>query len=313
MKCKIKQFLLIFIVYTLFSTANVFAAQTTSNSIDNSFAVVTKGKINKHKVKPGDTLKYSITITDMEMSKFDSKHGYENGFDNGIYDVTIIWQSPKKQRIKRNYQWYGVSQNKTLKISGKIKINKGMQQGQWKLEKIYFNSGSGEDEYETACLYDRRSEKNKYEYDCVPPEEMCEYIDLSFADFKVSGTGKKVDSKGPVVSLKSLKVSKPFVKVKQKSVFSLKVKDQGEINEVVCYWDIFQKGGKNSHDKEYIMKYNKKKKIYQCSVKMGKKEHKAKLNYIYVEDIYGNGRAYSVSNVKSKKAFKKMVITRKKK
>lgn len=301
MKSKIQYYLLTFIGCMLFFTTTTLAEQVQIETPKNEqFATITKGKINKKKVKKGDTLKFSFTITNKGLEKIKSDYHWDAGLFSDtkeIGEVCLIWQSSKKQSIQKVYSWKYNKKTKQFKISDKMKIPKGMQQGQWKIREIHVSAGllstSEEGDFERIHIYNTNIARNKKD---DHPEELSEYIDLSFADFTVRGTGKKIDKEGPVISMKSLKLSKKMLKKGTDSKFSLKVNDKsGMIRKVSCEWIYYVHGvySANNGEKEtYEMNYNKKKKTYECYVYMDLEHRKAKLSYIELEDYYGNKRAY---------------------
>ncbi len=253
------------------------------------FATITKKQINKNKVKKGDTLQYSFTIKDNGIENIDEYIEDFFGSCKEFRQVQLIWESPKKQAIKKIYSKAYNEKTKTFKISDKIKISKGMQQGRWKLSSILIYSDGGEDS-ESVALYNSNMKWEKYMY----LDNINEFVDLSFADFTVRGTGKKVDKEGPTISAKSLKLSKKVLKKGTKSKFSVKVKDQsGMIRSVTCDWMFYgKKYDKYGEEYSLEMKYDKKKKVYECKIPVSLWEKKAKLKRIVLEDYYGNKRTY---------------------
>ena len=257
--------------------------------------------------------------------------------DKESREVVLVWQSSKKQKIKKIYSGKYNKKTKQFKISDKIKIPKGMQTGGWKLSTIVIYSGGVYDEEpEAVCIYNSNMKWSKESY----LDKANEYVDLSFADFEVRGTGKKIDKDGPSILTKSLKLSKKTLKKGMQSNFSVKVSDKsGMIKRVRCTWVSYDAKGKKDEDYEkYEMKYNKKKKAYECDIQMSLSVQKAKLREIELEDCYGNRRLYYWNDSegkeyigsyggynlyeitktyslkkKDKKMIKSMVITRKKK
>ncbi len=253
------------------------------------FATITKGHLNKNKVKKGDTLKYSFTIKDNGIENIDEyMHSFFSSCKEG-QEVWFEWQSPKKQCIRKIYSEIYDTKTETFKISDKIKIPKGMEQGRWKLSAIVILSAGGEDA-ENVVIYNSNMKWGKYMY----LDNTSEFVDLSFADFTVRGTGKKVDKEGPTISAKSLKLSKKVLKKGTKSKFSVKVKDQsGMIRSVTCDWMFYgKKYDKYGEEYSLEMKYDKKKKVYECKIPVSLWEKKAKLKRIVLEDYYGNKRTY---------------------
>ena len=298
-------------------------AETTSDVPQASPIAISNMKINKKSFKAGTTMKYSFTITDIGINDYqpndwlytEYEYGGEYGTPPRYYGsdtVYLFWKSSKKQYIVHAYNWSEADKEKgQLNISGKISIQKGMKTGTWKLAAIYF-------EYDEREFIVRDSRQS-----------ICEdapMVDLSALDFKVTKTGK-ADYKAPTIDLKSLKLSKTKVGKNQKSTFSVKLKDSSKIEEVVCIWDVYDKTNQNKvgdYYNIYRMKYNKKTKRYQCSVKLDTTcERKAQLVGIEVRDIYGNEKQYYAYkyNVKTGKyttkvskyynAYKNMTIWRK--
>ncbi len=281
-------------------------------------------KINKHSFKPGNTLKYSFTLKDIGIDEFLDYGGGDFSIiriQTGIYGdpfyysdgdaVHLFWKSSKKQYVIQSFNWKESDRKKKqLKISGKIPVQKGMQSGKWRLAVIGV-------QYDDEIFF----VKNSTEPVDVD-EPWLPTLDLSMADFKVSKT--KADKKAPTIDLKSLKLSKRYVGKKDKSTFSVKIKDKSKIEAVMATWSIYDKANKSSYEdyyNYYKMTYNKKKKCWQCSVKLDTKyERKAQLKGICVRDIYGNEKDYFIGNEygaipKKKKqyynAYKKMVIRKK--
>ncbi len=322
----------------MFFTTIALAEQVQIETPKNKqFATIAKGMVNKKRVKKGDTLKFSFTITDNGIEKINEY--LKDDFDDNkeFREVEFRWQSQKKQTISKIYCGTYNRKTETFKISDKIKISKGMQQGLWKLQAIIIYSGSvyGEDGSESVVICNSAVKKNEETY----LNSIKEFVDLSFADFTVKGTGKKLDKEGPAISTKSLKLSKRVLKKGTFSKFSVKVKEQsGMIYRMTCQWTYYGKyGDPDGEEIVYEMKYNKKKKVYECYIPMDLSDWKAKLRFIDLQDCYGNERQYywhddkeekAISSwgrdfngkykkyslkKKDKKALKEMVITRKKK
>ncbi len=251
-------------------------------------------KMNKNEAKPNDTIQYSFTIEDVELKDFLNKYGemYYDCYPEyyGVSNVTLCWKSSKKQTIYHTYTWKAVDgwNTKNLNVEGTIPVKGGMQAGEWHLENIYFDAGV--DGAGFFVVDNRYSTNEKHAYRPDP------LMDLSMADFKVSGTGK-ADNKAPTIDLKSLKLSKKYVKKNKKTTFSVKVKDQSKIAKVECTWGLFadeNKGKDYDWNDTYRMKYNNKTKKYQYTMKVAYK--KAQLTAITVTDVYGNEKIYSVDN-----------------
>lgn len=319
----------------LFATTAI--AEQIQTPKDKQFAVVTKGKINKKKLKKGDALRFSVIIKDKGLEKVGNEYMqdlFSSGKENR--EILLVWQSSKKQSIKKIYSGKYNKKTKQFKISDKIKIPKGMQQGKWKLSKIRICSGGvySEDDSEFVEIYNSNIKWAKESH----LDETNEFVDLSFGDFEVRGTGKKLDKKGPSISAKSLKLSKKLLKKGTKSRFSVKINDEsGMMSRVLCQWVSYgsEVYGESGHETLYKMKYNKKKKVFECDINMFQDEKKARLRNIILEDCYGNERYYYWGNdggkekietygydfngklkrysmkKKDKKAYNSMVITRK--
>lgn len=281
-------------------------------------------KISSKTAKPGDTISYSFILADTGLKEFSEKCGeeFEFYYDNPqIFDIVIYWKSPKKpgtenrswyegimqQEVVHTFDWEETSaEKKKLKVSGTIPVMKGMQSGTWFIDTIECSLSE-----DSVLLLVNQNKNPESEYGCVK-------MDFSMADFTVTGTGR-ADYKAPTIDLKSLKLSKRYVKRNQKSTFRVKVKDATKIKKVECGWELFDKKNRNSRNMDYKMTYNKKKKSYQCSVKLDTKYYnKAMLYCIYVQDIYGNERYYSISynytpKIKQKyyNAYKRMMIRKK--
>ncbi len=338
MKSKCRQLLIIMAGFILIFTTKALAKQVQTTQ-EKRFAVVTKGKINKKKLKKDNTLKFNFTIKDEGIEKVGDEY-IQDLFSTGkeYREILVVWQSSKKQSIQKIYSGKYNKKTKQFKISDKIKIPKGMQAGKWRLSRIVIYSGGiySEDDSESVGIYNSNMKWTQESY----LDKTNEFVDLSFGDFEVRGTGKKLDKKGPSISAKTLKLSKKLLKTGTKSRFSVKISDESNmLYRVLCQWvsygsEIYGEGGDETL---YEMKYNKKKKMFECNVQMFQNEKKARLRNIILEDCYGNKRYYYWSNEggkekietygydfnekyktyslkkKDKKALKEMMITRKKK
>lgn len=265
----------------------VFATEAVEDALPNinSWVTITNGQINKRMVQSGDTLKYKFTITDVGIDEQDE----DGDFRYGIGYVNIIWRSSKKQKFERLYKWK--ANKKSMTISGKIKIMDGMQPGEWTIEEIQILSGVGEDAGGIIHVHDVCNRKNYKDWDYF------DYIDLSFANFCVKKKrGTKVDQKAPSLDVKSLDVSKTNVKANEKFTFCVKVKDKSKIEFVKCAWTALSVFDGQNIEKTsvYKMKYNKKKKCYQCILNLTRNEQKTEPEFIHVKDIYGNETYYTV-------------------
>lgn len=269
---------------------------------------ISEVKISSNNVKPGDTFRYSFTIREGAYSEFYKKYSdtpssqYElcdSQFESAFANVTVAWQSPGYQSVVREYKWD--SKKKCFKISGSIPVQKGMQPGKWTIKYINF-ADTKEGGASTFSI------DNIEEWEDGSGEFKDLYMDLSFGDITVSGTS--ADNKAPVISLKSLKIQKKFVKYNEKDIFSVKVSDKSKIKCVKSMWRSVDKKGNEISDCTYNMKYNKKKKNYQCSIKLKKGESYFRLYAIYVEDIYGNKKRYEANQYNKSyiKNFAKMTI-----
>ena len=279
-------------------------------------------KISSKTAKPGDNINYSFILAETGLKEFSEKcgEGFEFYYDNPkIFDVTIYWKSPRKpgtesrewdvvqQKIVHTFDWEETSaKQKKLKVSGTIPVMKGMQSGTWFINSIECSLSE-----DSTLLLVNQNKNPKSSYGCI-------LMDFSMADFTVTGTGR-ADYKAPRIDLKSLKLSKKYVKRNQKSIFQVKVKDATKIKKVECEWKLYDKKNRYAWNRDYKMTYNKKKKSYQCSIKLDTKYYKkARLSCIYVQDIYGNEGYYSVDysyipeyELKYYNAYKKMIIRKK--
>lgn len=293
----------------------IYANAQTMTDVASTLPVeVTNMKVNKKHFTKGKTVKYSMTIKDLGVEDYiNDNGGFEKIYHNeplsyleadGVY---LYWKSSGDQYVVQSYKWTKKSKEKgKLKISGKIPVKEGMKQGTWYLAVIYFQYGD-----EIVLLKDNRERTDEEDYEPM--------TDFSAMDFKVKGTGK-TDKKAPTLDLNSMKLSKSYVKKNQKSTFAIKVKDSSKVDEVICIWDVYDKTNK-SDDGDYFniykMKYNKKTKKYQCSVKLDTKyEKKAQLVGVEVRDVYGNEKKYysfkslddGKRNAKYYNAYKKMIV-----
>lgn len=298
------------VLYLVIGMLLIFPTQITKAETLPIPVAISDFKMNKHTVEPGDKMRYSFTLTETNLNEYVEKYGYIMDLSGlqYIYSVRIKWKSSKKQYVIHEYKWES-NENKQIKVSGTIPIMKGMQSGIWVIDKIDLEvSGDGE-----IPIVNEKNYKQKYGHVSM---------NFSMADFTVIKTGK-ADNKAPTIDLKSLKLSKKYVKRNQKSTFQVKVKDATKIKKVECTWWLYEKSNRAWADsdwsKTYKMTYNKKKKVYQCSLKMDTKYYKKMiLHCVTVQDIYGNEKYYSVNYryiPKNKKkyynAYKKMVIRKK--
>lgn len=265
--------------------------------ITTPFATISDIHINKKTVKKNEKLKYEFTVSFVDTFDYDSEEFAEGPFkERPTYYVIVYWQSPNKQKIKRTYKWS--AEKESLIIKDKISVEKGMQAGQWYVSKIYIENGIGEDGGDSLTIYNgteaEQAEKGQFS---------TYYTDMSALSFNVTDVKKKADNKAPTIDKKSLKVSKTKVSADKYTTFTVKVKDTSSIEFVECAWMIKSKGWEES--REYKMKYNKKKKCYQCKFKLKKNDVKAELYCITTRDIYGNESVYTLNDTQLKKKYGK--------
>ncbi len=250
--------------------------------------------INGESFGIGDTMQYSFDMQDVGIDEYlESWTGgfvpYEYGeppYYYGANTVYVYWVSTGKQYIVQAFNWSDEDiEKKALHIEGSIAVKKGMQPGNWSIAAIYIEYGN-----EEVLVMDKTevyaNDVDEYEY--TP------WTDFGAKDFIVIGT--KADNKAPKIQLKSLNLSKKYIKNKKTSKFSVKVKDSSEIETVVAVWDVYSKYNKSKtgdYFDYYSMKYNKKKKRYECNVTLNARhDRKAQLVGIEVRDIYGNSEIY---------------------
>lgn len=263
-------------------------------------------EMDKKSFFKGDTVKYSFTIKDLGVEEYMNETvGLNEIYNNEPLHyldtdcVYLYWKSKGNQCVIQSFAWTEKSKKKgELRISGDIPVKEGMKQGTWYLAEIYF-------QYDDELTYVRDNRER------IDEDDNEKLMDFSALDFQVTKTGK-LDKKAPTIDLNSLKLSKAYVKKNQKSRFSIKVKDNSKVDEVVCVWDFYDKTNKSNEGDYYHfyrMKYSKKTKRYQCSVKLDARyESKAKLVAIEVRDIYGNQKSYHcLKSENSRKRNKKYV------
>ena len=305
--------LLIFLCITtivILLPTNVVKAEK-ANVSPKSPIKISNVKMNRTSAQPGQKIKYSLTLKNDSIQKFMKKYVNIYGVDgDSVDEIYFVWYGPNKQSIWKEYKWKGTSKKKkTLKISDEILIREGMEAGEWHLGFIRLFV-SGKEEY--FDIYDSRNDEWK--------DDHTPLMDFSDFDFTICNTGKS-DYAPPKLNLNSIKVSKNYINSNQKSTFSIKVKDVSPIKYVDCMWLLYKKGnyGKNC-DKtlDYTMKYNKKKKRYECNVKFDTTVYrKAELHEIWVEDIYGNWKRYEANYNSHNKwnkyynAYRKVTIMKK--
>lgn len=314
MKNILKQMIFIFCCVMLCSVPSYATSTNITDNADRKvnvttpFATISDAYLSQTTVKKDDVLKYRFTISFVDSFDYNSEEFSEGPFkERSAYFVTVWWQSSGKQKFERTYKW---SKNKeSLVIDDKISVQKGMQAGEWKISAIYIANGIGEDGGDSLVIFDGT------EADQMEKGSFCvHYTDLSDLSFQVTGVKKKADNKAPTIDKKSIKVSKTTVKKNKKATFSVKVKDASGIEDVEFSWLVKTKNGEVTRDCK--LKYNKKKKCYQCKFEMKKNDKKAELYCITTKDIYGNEYYYTLDNTSLKKkygkAFSKVTIYRKK-
>lgn len=260
-----------------------------------NFATISKIKISKKNVKPGDTVRYSFTIKAPKITAY-------RQCKYGVDQVLLVWKSDKKpsQEIHTVLPWdkAGKKHKADLRVSGKIKVRKGMTSGKWKLCGIYFNYYEPETEDGNDSLYLVHRKGAKYKKLSANTRA----VDISSTTFKVKSK-TAADNAAPVVDTASLSLNKPASGTVAN--FCIRVKDQSPIQKVTCTWECrTQKGPLEYRDDRYIeysMKYNKKTKRYECKVAApGKDELSGESVYkqlavITVRDIYGHEASYFTS------------------
>lgn len=270
------------------------AGMPVSAAKPKNFATVSNIKISKKTVKPGDTLRYSFTIKAPKITAYKQ-------CKYGVDQVFLVWKSDKKpgQEIHAAFPWdkAGKKHKANLRISGKIKVRKGMSSGKWKLCGIYFNYYEPETEDGNESLYLVHRKGAKYK----KLSSNTRAVDLSSTGFKVK-TNTPADNAAPVVDNASLALT--AASPGNNATFSIRVTDQSPIQSVTCTWE-----NRNRNDEkvdwtrdekydDYKMKYNKKTKRYECRVSApGKEKWKdggeyCQLHSITVRDIYGHEAQY---------------------
>jgi len=267
---------------------------------------VTDVKFNGDTFYAGDTLKYSFVIEDVGIDKFVKEYGYDWSFEytkksKGVKTIHVCWASSVGQGVVVSHKWTGTNtKNPRIKIEGELPIKKGMSPGQWKLKYI-------------QLVIDEDSNLEIVDVDEDDYSFVLKY-DFIGTDFLVKGT--KADVQAPTIKLNSLKLSKRRIKKNQKSKFSVKVKDDSDIQEVTCEFGLFKWGNDTKqYDKMFYgtMKYNKKKKRYEYNVKYNTKKYKkAQLIRVVAEDEFGNRKGnygdYTSSDRKYYDAYKRIMI-----
>lgn len=302
-KCRLYYGIMCWCFLLLFSF-QVSAARPSGNEA----AVLSDCKNSAKTVKPGDVLEYSFKITDRNTASY-----FGDNLGRVIESIHVVWQSEKNQKLVDKYTWdelldgytwddwiKGRYHKDSIEIKGKIAIKGGMCPGKWRISGIQLYSLG--DEEDASIVYIGNQSLTGSTSD----------PDLSSLDFTV--TGSKEDKKAPKIELKSMSLTRKYVKFKQKTTFRIKVADKSAIKKVTCVWRFTKKNKRVSNpygSNEYcVMKYNKKKKCYECTMRgLEKKGIYRRLYYIKVEDIYGNEATYSrTSGKKYKKAFEKINI-----
>lgn len=259
-----------------------------NQTVYKPFVEVTNITVNGGNFKPGDTLKYSLTITDIDM---EARFGCEDPYPV----IKITWQGEQGQELKRYFAWPNAVWNSNIdlentictqmKIKDSIKITKGMQPGKWKVARIeLIKEWEGINFEDDDSLYIYPGDK--------PADENHMYMDLSAFEIHVSGS--VTDSEPPTINKKSLRLQKSKLKRGEKTVFQVKVTDKSPIRYVICTWNytLNKKKPEDNWDTDYRMIYKKKKKVYECYLSAGEKNSVEKLISITVCDIFGNKTYY---------------------
>lgn len=286
MKKILKVFLFSCLCVTLLCAQVSAAEPGNKNPYDNpkDFASVSEGRVSAETVKQGETLRFSFKLTDRDIKSYQE-------FEEGVFRVRVVWKSEKKQELIKEFHW------KASGIyNGKLKVSKGMQPGLWRISRIELYSYGDDDDFSVLTLYNNRLFSKS------------SAIDLSFSEFTVQGS-HKADRKAPTLDKKSLSVTKKYVNAGAKVKFRVRVKDKSSIKYVKCVWQEKQKKVGLLHTDDYKMKYNKKKKCYECTLTGSRgKDKYQKLAAIEVCDIYGNKAVYKSSGKAYKTAFSKVTV-----
>lgn len=296
------------------------------------YVTVTDGWISKKKVKSGDTLKYRFTIHDNGILAHNEGWDFACPGENGkiipddLY-VEARWEGPGKQVIEREYKWKRVKRKKgkwiglksdSFTVSDQIKVLDGMEPGEWKLADLYISGIPRDDPEDESEIINLLLKDDFDDADDCP-------ADISaFGSFRVKKKkGAKVDHKAPKVDLQSMKLSKTALKPDEKSVFTVKIKDQSQIEAVKCTFAEHypEETGWDRYLQDYKMTYDRKKKCWKCTVTMSSSPEKMVCSCIWVKDIYGNVEYYLGYELKIdkdgnlqdwyKKPYSNMVIYRK--
>lgn len=294
-----KRFLTCFLLFCMMicSGLTVFAKKRTPKI----FATVSDIRISKKKAKPGEEVRYKFTIKAPKITAYQE-------CEYGVDHIFLIWRSQKKpyQELKMSIPWdNGSKRHKAnLRVSGKIKIRKGMNAGKWQLAGIYFNYNEPETEDGNNSLYIRHRKNANYK----KKRDNEILMDLSAASFQVRSKAS-ADHQAPVVEQSGVTFAK---NKKNQWILGIRVSDKSPLKSVSCVWEDRTLKGVESQESytEYNLKYNKKTKLYEAAIPVPLKDSLTKesvfsqLLQIKAADIYGNEVSYFV-NVGNRQRFAK--------
>lgn len=223
------------------------------------------GKISAAQLQKGDTLQYSFSV----------KNTHIKSMALGSEVARVTWSSEGGQKIVQDIE----RSSEDNIFHGELKIEEGMQPGNWKIDHILFP-----DPYSYAKVTSLMQEWDGIKVLGQGGTLTSVVDDLSFSEFTVQGT--KADGKAPVVRKKSIALTKKVVKKKGKAKLYVKASDKSPMRYVACVW-------KNTATSELLygdMNHNRKKGRYEYTLSASKIGKKGKLRLICVEacDKYGN-------------------------
>lgn len=166
---------------------------------------VSKASVNKKTFKVGDTLTYRIVLKDNGLKSLESDSIVDEEIDYSSVKCVALNLAAKKsgQRVCLYLKPVRKNADGSVEWKGSMKIRKGMQPGKWIVQSIDVNPNTTEWHEWAFSLLNREQNGNP------------QYPDLSWGDFKVTGT--KADLTAPkIVRLKNRRVSKHRIQVRWK-------------------------------------------------------------------------------------------------
>ncbi len=225
------------------------AADTTAPVIDISTL-----KVSKKDVKPGDTVRISLKVTD----------------NVKVSSVILTLSSPQTEKSEFCNMKYDISSDKYIYD---FNITNNTESGLWRINYI-------------SCS-DSSSNNSKY-FNSKMTTVLTPNADLSSADFKVSNTN--ADTTAPVIDISTLKVSKKDVKPGDTVRISLKVTDNVKVSSVILALSSPQTEKSEFCNMKYDISSDKY--IYDFNITNNTESGLWRVNYISCSDSSSNNSKY---------------------